>query len=256
MDLYFDRSKAQGYYSHSQVIRVLTESWAEVNLFCPRCGYTPIKHFPNNRAVADFYCPACKNEYELKSKKGPIGNKVADGAYSTFIQRITSDSNPDFFVLSYSADDFCVDNLFIVPKHFFTPEIVERRKPLSTGARRAGWVGCNILFSEIPSQGKIEVIKNRTVIDKNIVIAQIQKSFCLQTANLNARSWLLDVLNCVNQIQGDIFTLADIYRSEAELQQRHPQNKNIRPKIRQQLQVLRDKGIIEFVDRGVYQKRV
>ena len=38
------------------------------------------------------------------------------------------------------------------------------------------------------------------------------------------------------------------------LQARHPQNNNIRPKIRQQLQVLRDKGVIEFLGRGLYRK--
>ncbi|MBL7991777.1 MAG: restriction endonuclease, partial [Candidatus Kapabacteria bacterium] len=32
-------------------------------------------------------------------------------------------------------------------------------------------------------------------------------------------------------------------------------NNFIKDKIRQQLQVLRDKGIIEFVSRGIYQKK-
>ena len=96
MDLHFDLEKAKMYKSQSQAIRVLTESWAEANLFCPRCGFHRIKHFPNNRAVADFYCPACRSEYELKSKNGKIGAKIADGAYETFIKRITCDHNPDF----------------------------------------------------------------------------------------------------------------------------------------------------------------
>lgn len=256
MNLYFDQEKARGYTSHSQAIRVLTESWAETNLFCPRCGCARIKHFPNNRAVADFYCPSCENEYELKSKKGPSGRKIADGAYDTFIQRITGDSNPDFFVLNYNPVDLCVENLVVIPKYFFTPGIVEKRKPLASGARRAGWIGCNILYSEIPSQGRIDIIKNRAVIDKELVVSQMHKSFLLQTSNLDARGWLLDVLNCVNRIKGDVFMLSDIYCFEAELQHRHLQNNNIRPKIRQQLQILRDKGMVEFIGRGVYQKRI
>lgn len=254
MNLTLDKEKAAPYSSHSQAIRVLTESWAEENLFCPRCGCANIKHFPNNAAVADFYCPSCKNEYELKSKKGLIGKKLADGAYSTFVQRITSDSNPDFFILNYSVADWCVDNLFVIPKHFFTPEIVEKRKPLSNKARRAGWVGCNILVSEIPNQGKIAIIEKRVAVNKESVINQMQKSDLLQTSNLIARGWLFDVLNCVNQIEGNTFGISDVYRSEAALKRRHPQNNNIRPKIRQQLQILRDKGFIEFVGQGLYRK--
>lgn len=34
----------------------------------------------------------------------------------------------------------------------------------------------------------------------------------------------------------------------------YPENHHIREKIRQQLQLLRDKGIIEFVGRGRYKK--
>ena len=135
MDVSFDKSLASGYTSNSQIIRVLTESWVQKNLYCPRCGYHELQHFPNNRAVADFYCPACKNEYELKSKSGSIGHKIADGAYDTFIQRLESDNNPDCLILSYNADVMCVENLWIIPKHFFVPSIVEKRKPLSGNAK-------------------------------------------------------------------------------------------------------------------------
>ena len=51
--------------------------------------------------------------------------------------------------------------------------IVEKRKPLSPTARRAGWVGCNILISKIPKQGIIEIVKNGKVCDINDVIKYI-----------------------------------------------------------------------------------
>ena len=41
---------------------------------------------------------------------------------------------------------------------------------------------------------------------------------------------------------------------EAELKQNHPENNFVKDKIRQQLQVLRDMNIIEFVSRGKYRK--
>lgn len=254
MNMFFDQSLISSYHSKSQIIRVLSETWVQNNIYCPRCGYHKILHFPNNRAVADFYCPMCKSEYELKSKSGAIDHKIADGAYDTFIQRITSNNNPDFFVLSYNMDMLCVDDLWIVPKHFFVPSIIEKRKPLSDTAKRAGWIGCNILFDEIPVQGRISIIQNRIMRDKDSVVAQVQQAAFLGARSLDARSWLFDVLSCINQIPSQIFSLDAVYAFEDYLSQKHPQNHNIRPKIRQQLQILRDQGLLEFVERGLYRK--
>jgi type II restriction enzyme len=57
-------------------------------------------------------------------------------------------------------------------------------------------------------------------------------------------------------IGGDVFTLDDVYAFEARLAAIYPGNNNIRPKIRQQLQVLRDQGYLAFVGRGRYRVRV
>jgi type II restriction enzyme len=51
------------------------------------------------------------------------------------------------------------------------------------------------------------------------------------------------------------FTLEDVYAFEPRLRAAYPNNNNIRPKIRQQLQVLRDNGYLEFRDRGLYRLR-
>ena len=64
----------------------------------------------------------------------------------------------------------------------------------------------------------------------------------------------MDVLNCVNKITSQLFTLEEMYRFENVLHIKHPQNNNIKPKIRQQLQFLRDKGFIEFLGNGRYKK--
>jgi type II restriction enzyme len=131
MNLKFNLESINGYHSNSQKARVLTESWVEENLFCPRCGNNNILRFPNNKPVADFYCPHCQSQYELKSKNGTIKNKISDGAYDTMIRRITSLENPDFLFMSYSSQLNCVKDLMFIPKHFFVPNIIEARKPLS-----------------------------------------------------------------------------------------------------------------------------
>lgn len=254
MNLAIDNSIIGNYHSGTQIARVLTENWVNQNMYCPRCGDLHIRHFENNRPVADFYCPSCNNEYELKSKDGNLGHKVNDGAYSTMIERITSNNNPDFFFMSYSKKELKVKDFVLVPKHFFVPNIIEKRKPLAPTARRAGWIGCNILIDKIPEQGKIKIVSNGEIINIHTVVDKVNKSNQLEIKNVSSRGWLMDVLNCVNKISSQLFTLDEIYKYENELYIKHPQNHNIKPKIRQQLQFLRDKGFIEFLGNGRYRK--
>lgn len=256
MELAFDTNDIEKYHSRSQVARVLTEKWIHKNMYCPRCGNVHISQFENNRPVADFHCPNCNSEYELKSKNGQLGHKIADGAYGTMIERINSNNNPDFLFMSYSDIHYTVSNLILVPKHFFVPEIIEKRKPLSDTARRAGWVGCNILIEKIPIQGRISIVSNGKIIDAKQVMKKVTASSTLETKNMESRGWLMDVLNCVNKAPTPIFSLDDIYAFEPQLQYKYPENRNIRPKIRQQLQLLRDKGFIEFLGRGNYKKLI
>ena len=49
-------------------------------------------------------------------------------------------------------------------------------------------------------------------------------------------------------------TLEEMYQFADELQSKHIENHNIKAKIRQQLQILRDKGFIEFLGNGHYRK--
>ncbi len=254
MDYHFDRTLAANYDSPSQKIRKLTRSWVEENIYCPHCGNPSMLKCPNNSAVVDFYCPVCQNKYKLKSKKGSVGRKIAAGAYDSFIQGITGNNNSDFLILTYDARELCVNNLWLIPKHFLVPDIVEKRNPLLPTAQRAGWVGCNILFYRIPVQGRISIIRDQVLTDKNLVVAQAQRAARLCTESIEERGWLLDVLNCVNQLGKPVFELGEIYGYEDWLSQKYPQNHNVRPKIRQELQVLRDRGFIEFVGRGTYRK--
>ena len=50
------------------------------------------------------------------------------------------------------------------------------------------------------------------------------------------------------------FTLTDVYAHEAELAALYPGNNNVRPKIRQQLQALKDRGWLAFNGRGTYRR--
>ena len=136
--------------------------------------------------------------------------------------------------MSYSLEKMRVENMFFVPGHFFVPDAVEKRKALSENARRAGWIGCNILLDKIPVQGRIAIVKDGIVLDRTDVLNQVKLAQMIKIENIADRGWLMDILHCVNAIASDVFTLDEIYFFE--------------------LQQLRDRGIISFLGRGRYQK--
>lgn len=63
--------------------------------------------------------------------------------------------------------------------------------------------------------------------------------------------WKEDVRHCIQQFESD-FSLDSFERFLPRLHIKHPRNNNIDAKIRQQLQVLRDEGEIEFLGNGKY----
>jgi type II restriction enzyme len=251
MKLSLDSELAKAYTSTSQKARVLTEGWVLNEVYCPSCG-SPVDNYDNNKPVADFYCKKCIEDFELKSKNGKIGKKVSAGAYSQMIKRISSPEKPNFFFMGY-LDTLSVNDFFVVPKHFFVSEMIEERKPLAETARRAGWIGSNILFSKIPKAGQIFYIEDGKEIAKAHVLEKWQKTvFLKKIKKADTKGWILDIMNCIDALHKKEFTLADVYAFENDLKLIHPENKNIKPKIRQQLQFLRDKGYLEFVGEGVY----
>lgn len=254
MKLGFEETQAP-YSSESQNARSWTERWVKDQLYCPNCGNPKINQFPANKPVADFICPVCEEEFELKSQKNSFGARVVDGAFRTMCERLAAANNPNLLLLNYDRALHSIKNAFIVPKHFFVQEIIESRKPLSPTARRAGWIGCNILLSRIPEAGKIFIVRDGLPLPKQGVLAQWKRTLFLRRQNLETRGWLLEVMRCVDSIGRRDFTLDDVYGYEKHLSQLYPDNQNVRPKIRQKLQELRDAGYLDFLGRGHYRLR-
>ena len=251
MNLSLEKYINNNYISSSQKTRVMTEPWYLNNGYCVNC-FSSLSPFENNSPVADFYCSFCKEEFELKSKRGMVSKKIVDGAYHTMITRVNSNNNPNLIFLNYSID-LSVNDIIAIPKYFFTERIIEKRKPLSENAKRAGWVGCNILYSEIPEVGKIFLVKNKIVVDKKVVKNNWENSKKFKIDNLEKRGWTLEVLKIADKMKQE-FTLQDVYKYEKTIKIMFPENNHIKDKLRQQLQILRDKKHIEFLGDGKYRK--
>jgi type II restriction enzyme len=240
------------YSSGSQSARAWTERWVRDWVYCPNCASPNIAPFPNNSPVADFICTSCKDEYELKSQKSMFGTKVLDGSFRTKCERLAADNNPNLFLLNYDLKQLSVRNLFVVPKHFFVREIIEERKPLAPTARRAGWIGSHILLDRVPEAGKIFIVRDGRPEPQASVLEKWKQTLFLRDEGQEARGWLIEVMKCVEALGKQEFQLEDVYTFEDHLSQIYPGNQNVRPKIRQQLQFLRDRGYLTFLRRGYY----
>jgi len=244
----------RAYNSGSQIARVLSEDWCGRELYCPACDSKRLSSSNANTPAIDFVCPGCQQCFQLKSLKTWNQKKIVDAGYDSMLRAIRSDRVPNLFILQYSGA-WLVKNLLLVPSVFFSETIIEKRVPLGFQARRAGWVGCNILLSRIPQDGKIAIVSNGSIVAKHQVREEFSRIRKLAEVPPGVRGWTLDVLTIVRQLGKSQFSLQELYQLEPYLQRIHPRNQNVRPKIRQQLQVLRNLGLIEFASPGNYAVR-
>jgi type II restriction enzyme len=243
---------AAGYSSRSQIARIVTETWIRDQMYCPACASEQLEPTRPGTKVVDFVCPDCQEPFQLKSQSRPLGVRVSDAAYEPMIACVKSSKAPTFLFLQYHPSRWRVQNLVIVGRHFLTPLAIEKRPALRRGARREGWVGCNILLSAVPPDARIHVVRAEVPTPPEAVRSSWRKFEFLRAADSESRGWMADVLTCIRELRRDSFSLEDVYSFESRLKKLHSRNRYVRPKIRQQLQVLRDHGVIEFVGRGEY----
>lgn len=252
MDLQCKTGLASAYKAGPQIARVLSEDWCTRELYCAACDSNRLTRSRTNTPSLDFACPRCEQLYELKSLKRWNPKKIVDAGYEAMLRAIRADGTPNLLVLHYSSN-WLVQNLMLIPRAFFTERVIEKRKPLSSKARRAGWVGCNILLEQIPEDGKIAMISSGLCFPEQRVREEFSRVRRLAEVPPQMRGWTIDVLNAIRRLGKTRFSLRELYALETELQNAHPNNQNVRPKIRQQLQVLRDLGLLRFAAPGSYE---
>jgi type II restriction enzyme len=111
-----------------------------------------------NTPAVDYTCPDCCARFQLKARSSAFAGRIVDAPYSTMVRAIREDRTPNLFALHYEPEEWRVANLILIPHFAFPLSAVEKRKPLGPDARRAGWVGCNILLSAIPLDARIPLI--------------------------------------------------------------------------------------------------
>src|SRR5919112_5146113 len=158
MNLSMPAHLAESYRSAAQQARVVSEAWGSANLYCPNCHSPYLNPAPNNTAAVDYFCPVCSSPFQLKSKSSPIGDRIVDAAYEAMRRAILKDSTPNLYALHYERASWRGRDLILVPHFAFSISAIEARAPLGATARRAGWVGCNIVLKNVPPDARIPLI--------------------------------------------------------------------------------------------------
>ena len=255
------------YKSPSQVARKVTESWASDNLYCPKCGL-PLHQYKNNTEVFDFYCdhfdqkfmlipsPA-KDNFQLKGTKSfpynHFPSSITGAEYHTTLASLEHGVFPSLILLHYELRQREIQDGLFIHRLSVTLNSISARAPLTESARRSNWTGTKILLNNIPEIGKIPIISESSIIPKEIVMEKWQSVERILQGNLDRRGWISAVMMVIDKLP-ELFSLNDIYAYQQYLEQQYPNNRHIRDKIRQQLQILREKGHLKFVGRGRYLK--
>ncbi len=146
-----DFSVAAAFVSSAQAARVALETWASFNLYCLNCASDALDRLPNNTPVADFKCYVCDRSYQLKAKDGRFGVQITGAAYKPTIECIRRGMLPEHIFVEFDKRFNTVVFVDAIPGRLITEDRVHARKRLSEKARRAGWQGCNIVISGLPS---------------------------------------------------------------------------------------------------------
>ena len=255
MNLQLPTAGLDGYKSASQRARIGTEAWGALNFFCPVCKSPRLDIASRNTAAVDYLCPRCASPFQLKSQSKPFGNRIVDAAYSEMKRAILSDRTPNLYVLHYDLTQWAVHTVILIPHFPFALSAIECRPPLGPAARRAGWIGCNILLNKIPADARIPIVESGEARPPFEVRQAYGRLRPLENLKVESRGWTLDVLNVVRSLNKKEFALADVSAQADGLAKLHPKNAHIPDKIRQQLQVLRDLNLLEFLSPGFYRLR-
>ncbi len=243
-----------GYKSASQIARITTEKWVRENLFCPNCGGR-LFPYASNTKTKDVFCRNCAESYQIKSKKGKFGNKLIGAEYNTTKLSFQRGDHPSLILIHYSPVSWLVIDVQVIHRAYITLSSIIPRKPLGKNARRAGWQGCNYDLSQIPASARIKIVDNHHVEQTERVLARWKSAQSILEIKQEGRRWVADVLRIVETLPLN-FDLADVYRYKSNLEKLYPTNHHVEAKIRQQLQILREIGKVEFVDRGKYRRLV
>ena len=237
---------------NTQRVRVISEGWFGQEGYCLKCNSPRLDATPAGTEFRDFVCPRCSQAYELKSSARAHTTTVQDGGFASMMRRMRANEAPALMLMHYMPD-WNVQGLIAIHPVFLTTAVVRKRpKPHHRPKTGKEYWMCDLNLAAIPSDGKIVVVGGGEARPHALARREFRESMRFADVPLRKRGWAALVLANVRKMGKTEFTLKDIYAYEEAMHAIYPKNSHVRPKIRQQLQVLRDLGYLEFPERGRY----
>lgn len=252
MNLNCNLSLGDRYTRNAQRARVITEAWFAAEGYCLHCDSKKVEQTKPGTIARDFICPRCRQPYELKAAAKAHTHIVQDGGFDAMMRRIRAEEAPALMLMHYSPE-WRVQKLVAIHPVFLTPAVVrKRRRPhIRPRTGQKYWM-CDLNLTVIPPDGKIVVVDG-VARPQDEARKAFRASMRFAEIPVKNRGWTALVLAKVRMIGKAEFTLADVYAHEEAMHAVYPENSHVKDKIRQQLQVLRNLGYIEFLTkRGEY----
>ncbi len=143
--------------NESRIVGEASEEYVKNNIKCIRCNNINFEKCKTNEKSKDLICISCNQKYQIKAKcatQKQINSiinkntfKTIGGEYLTTLNNI--DQNIDYLIILYEKNSYKIQKILYIRNEYINQQCIIPRNPLSANAKRAGWQGCNIVFSNI-----------------------------------------------------------------------------------------------------------
>ena len=143
--------------STSRIVGRAGEIYCCRNIKCMCCGSLDWLECVTNEKSQDQICKNCDKKYQIKCKNITQGAyrkvketrtfKTIGAEYTTTVNSI--DNHIDYIIVLYEKETNDILDIIHIKSADITCDNIIARKPLGPNARRAGWQGCNLHFTNI-----------------------------------------------------------------------------------------------------------
>ena len=127
-----------------------------ITLPCPLCHERSLVKYKTNQKSKDVMCEKCSCQIQIKAtkhtKKAQTSIKLLGAEYRTTLSSV-KENNVHYLVLLYSVNDYkyTIRDICFIHHNDINESCIIPRNPLSSAAKRAGWQGCMLVFSNFKS---------------------------------------------------------------------------------------------------------
>ena len=143
--------------SESRIVGKAGEIYCCKNIKCINCNNLDWLECVTNEKSKDQICKICGKKYQIKCKKTTERSynnikktrtfKTIGAKYTTTLESIGEQI--DYIIILYEKVEHTILNIIHIKSDDINSDNIIPRKPLGENARRAGWQGCTLHFTNV-----------------------------------------------------------------------------------------------------------